>query len=84
MQVEDKRLCKIVYHQFSFITHYLFATEDPSGLSAIIIQHIVTMSKYDHSALNNDSSCVLHRYPAIYVILFVVEKNGSFSSFYFQ
>ena len=29
------------------------------------------------------SSCVLNVYPAIYVILCVAEKNGSFSCFFF-
>ena len=48
-----------------------------SVVSSIIIQHTVTMFKYGHSA-----PCVLNRYPAIYVILSVAEKNGRFSSFF--
>ena len=50
---------------------------------ASIIQHIVTMSKYGHSALNIRRTYSTLIYPAIYVILCVAEKNSSFSSFFF-
>ena len=50
----------------------------------IIIQHIVTMSTYGHSALNIRRARVLNVYPAIYVILWVAEKNGSFPAFFCQ
>ena len=42
-------------------------------ISFIIIQHIVTLP--GHNALT-DSSSVVNRYPAIYVISCVGEKNG--------
>ena len=46
-----------------------------------IIQHIVTMSKYGHSALNI-RRVYSSLYPAIDVLLCVTAKNGSFSSFF--
>ena len=42
-------------------------------ISFIIVQHIVTLP--GHDALT-DSSSVVNRYPAIYVISYVGEKNG--------
>ena len=44
------------------------------------IQHIVTMSKYGHSALNIRREA--QRYPAIYVILCVAEKIVVFPAFF--
>ena len=44
----------------------------------------MAMSNYGHSALNIRRVYSTDRYPAIYVIMCVAEKNGSFSSFFFS
>ena len=46
------------------------STNIPSGLLAFIIQHIVTLPKYGHDALDSRN-----RYPAVYVASYVGKKK---------